>query len=209
MGKRVICKICGKDGTTVVERVPIPTFLAPFRVSKQSFLSPPVGTSKGNVTDGATFCHVLEISQKEYALGQQQILEMQDVTVGKQALAHINLLLLSAAGLDVQPDAKHNDMEVCSTSKALSGMSMSDSWCVPTTMLTHLTPKEVKQQIGFYDLKMLLLYVAVICGGDLTIMTHTTSILIQLEEWVFYFEVVWGWTIIRFKDYATTYCCRQ
>ncbi len=114
------------------------------RVGEKSFLSPPVAISKGNATDRTTFHYVLKFSQNEYALGQQQIFEMQDVTVGKQVLAHINPLILSAAGLDVHSDAKHYDMEVCSTAKALSGMIMSDPWCVPTMMLTHLTPKKVK-----------------------------------------------------------------
>jgi hypothetical protein len=85
-GEPVICKICGKDGMTVVESIPIPTFLTPVRVGEKSFLSLPVAMFKGNATDRATLCHVLEISQNEYALGQQQILKMQDVTVNAQAL---------------------------------------------------------------------------------------------------------------------------
>lgn len=93
-GKRVGCKIRGEDGTTVLETFAIKTFLAPVRVGEKCFGAPPVAMSKGNATDRATFRHVLEISQNEHALAQQQILEMQDVKVGEQALAQINPIVL-------------------------------------------------------------------------------------------------------------------
>ena len=75
--------------------------------------------------------------------------------------------------------------------------------------LANLVPKEVKRRTGFHDLKLMLSFVALICGGDLTIMTRTSSYLTWVEEWLFYFEFGWGRSTIRLCDYTTTYRCRE
>ena len=49
----------------------------------------------------ATLRHLVEICSNSHALSQQQLLEMNDVEVGKQDLSQINNSVLAVAGLDV------------------------------------------------------------------------------------------------------------
>jgi hypothetical protein len=93
---------------TVEKSIAVPTFFAPVRVGGNSFVLPPCNASRGNATDRATICHVLDICQNENALSQQQYIEMQDVKCGKQDLVQINPLILSAAGLDMHKEASGN-----------------------------------------------------------------------------------------------------
>lgn len=204
-GKHTTCNIHLDDGSTERVSIAIPTFQAPVRVGNKSFKSPPVNYSKGNGIDRATLRHVLEVSQNEHALAQQQIIEMQDVKDGEQDLEQINPLILASTGLDVHKASRDIDAEM----KCIDDINVDSSWRAPKITLKCLVPKEVKRRTGFHDLKLLLGFVSVVCGGDMTVMTSTTSILTWLEEWVLYFEFVWGRTSIRFPDYASTYQCRE
>jgi hypothetical protein len=207
-GKRASYKIDKGNGTEVTETFLIPTFHAPVRVGgKRHFESPPEFESKGNAIDQSTLRHVLELSQDDLALSQQQFIEMQDVKDGKQELGHINPSILSTAGLDVHKQTESDHIAETKVGVG-SQCTVDDSWRIPTIPLKALSPKEVKRRTGFHDLKMLLSFVSVACGGDFDSITKTTSILTWLEEWILCFEFVWGRTIIRFTDNATTYCCR-
>jgi hypothetical protein len=44
-----------------------------------------------------------------------------------------------------------------------------------------------------------------VCGGDLDLMTRTSSKLTRLEEWVFYLEMIHGRTTTRWQDYEHNY----
>lgn len=196
----------GKKVATVFTT--ITPFLVPEYVGGKSFAAPPKKMSRGNATDRAILRHVTDLSENEYALAQQQIIEMQEVHDGTLKLEHINSTVLSAAGLDVHIDASSSDeSESNSTSDLVD--TTDDSWRVPTITLKDLVPKEVKRRTNFNDLKHLLSFVSATCGGDLSLITRTSSILTWLEEWILYFELVSGRTIIRFSDYATIYNCRE
>jgi hypothetical protein len=54
----------------------------------------------------------------------------------------------------------------------------------------------------------LLSLLPVVCSGDLTTMTHASSMLTWIEEWILCCEFVWGWTLLRYKDFSKDYCCR-
>jgi hypothetical protein len=73
--------------------------------------------------------------------------------------------------------------------------------CVET-----LTPKDVRRRTGFDDIIQLLSYVAVVCGGDVGLMTLRQSRMTWLEEWVFYLEKAYGRSRIRAEDLADDYC---
>ena len=53
-GKWVDCKIQQKDGTEVVENVPVPVFMTPRKIGANSFDSPPTSLSRGNAIYQAT-----------------------------------------------------------------------------------------------------------------------------------------------------------
>ena len=206
-GKKTMYKHLQKDGKEITKTFSIPTFFAPVRIGTGSFVAPPTTFSRGNATDRATLRHVREICENADALAQQQLVEMQDVKDGEQHLGHINPTILSAVGLDVHCGTGTDNNDVVDSSN--QSENTSNTWRAPTILLKDVVPKEVKRRTGFHDLKMLLSFVAVVCGGDTTIMTSTTSILTWLEEWILCFEFVWGRTTIRYTDYATTYCCRE
>ena len=55
--------------------------------------------------------------------------------------------------------------------------------------------------MGFIDLYYLLPYVTVVCGGDIDMMITTCSKLIWLDEWILYFEYIYGHSKNRWIDY--------
>ena len=207
-GKSTICNLEQKDGSMKDEHVPIPTFWAPRRIGENSFVSPPTISSKGNGNDRATLRHVMEITNNEYALAQQQILEMQEVSAGTQRLMNINPSILAISGLDVHTAADKSNLDTMTSTRKLTE-EINDSRREPTCKLQSLVPKFVKRRTGFRDLKLLLSYVAAICGGDLIKMTRTSSTLTWLEEWFVTLEFCWGRNILLFPEYATMYCIRE
>ena len=206
-GKSTMCQLVQANGESKDESITIPPFWAPQRIGDKSFHSPPETESKGNSTDRATFRHVMEISNNEQALANQQILEMHDVDRGEQDFGNINPRILSAAGLDVHLNAHDG----CATRDTITDTTddLNDSWRMPAITLAKLVPNEVKRRTGFHDLKLMLSFAALICGGDLAVMTRTSSQLTWLEEWLFYFEFGWGRGTIQLCDYITTYRCRE
>ncbi len=84
-----------------------------------------------------------------------------------------------------------------------------DSWRDPIFIVRDLMPKEVKRLTGFDDLKMMLSFASIVCGGDLTKMTRTNSMLTWLEEWVIYYQFIWSQTIVRYEDYEKQYRYRE
>jgi hypothetical protein len=60
----------------------------------------------------------------------------------------------------------------------------------------------MQRRTGFKDVGSLLSYAAVLCDDDLGQMTPTVFVMTWLEEWVFYFEMMYGGTTIRISDYA-------
>jgi hypothetical protein len=133
------------DGSVKRQTFPIEPFLAPVYVGKNSFKSPPQTMSRGNARDRATLRHLAEICSNSYALSQQQLLEMNDVEVGKQDLSQINDSILAVAGLDVHKGCldeggKSGGSPSSPTNREAVG---NDLYCSPVWKLDKLTPKEV------------------------------------------------------------------
>jgi hypothetical protein len=137
-------------------------------------------------------------------LAHQQIVEMIDVEHGTQQLSQINPAVLAASGLNVHTGNSDND-----TNCDEDTHHDNESWCDPIFIVRDLVPKEVKRLTGFDDLKMMLSFASIVCGGDLTKMTRTNSMLTWLEEWVLYFQFIWSRTIMRYEDYEKQYHCRE
>jgi len=68
-----------------------------------------------------------------------------------------------------------------------------------------LTSDVVQSCTGFCDVQCFLYFVAIVIGGDIDSMTNTCSYLSWLEEWFFFFEMMYGYTGIRWEDHARNY----
>jgi hypothetical protein len=64
---------------------------------------------------------------------------------------------------------------------------------------------EVKRVTGFPSLLHLLVFVVIVCDGSIEQMMVANSSLTWFEEWVLYFEFVWGRTCIRGIDAEEKY----
>jgi len=64
---------------------------------------------------------------------------------------------------------------------------------------------ETKMRTGFDDIHELLSFVAIVCCGDIAVMTKSVLFLSWLEEWLFYCEMMYGHSGMRWIDYARSY----
>jgi hypothetical protein len=69
----------------------------------------------------------------------------------------------------------------------------------------ELTTWQVSRQTGFKSLQQLLAAIAVFSNGDLEMMETRSSALTWFEEWYFYFEMVWGRSLLRWSDAEDKY----
>ncbi len=122
----------------------------------------------------------------------------------------INPTLREIVGLDVHIQTHDNGIRryVKSGGPRSEDSEDVDSWQKPVLTIQDLVPKEINRRTGFCDLRLMLSFVSVVCGGDLTTMTRTSSMLTWLVEWIICCEFVWGRTILRYKDFSKEYHCR-
>jgi hypothetical protein len=185
-------------------------FQAPLPTGIKGFHQPAKSVSKGNATDRATTRILLESSELN---ALQQRLEMEDVEQGVQSLQEINPLVRKAAGLHVHDgdlQEKENIVQgkkrfITTPNKCKEKTKDELEGRTPQIKLNDMVPREVHRRTGFRDLGSLLSYAAVLCGGDLVQLTRTDSVMTWLEEWVFFFEMMYGRATIRIGDYAKAY----
>ena len=70
----------------------------------------------------------------------------------------------------------------------------------PRCKPSDYSDEEVKRRTGFVSKDDMLLYITILCNGDLTKMRENSSSLTWYEEWFFYFEKKHGKTILRWVD---------
>ena len=68
--------------------------------------------------------------------------------------------------------------------------------------MKNLIANEVHELTGFADIFDLLSFSIIVCGGDIETLTYKKHRLTWMEEWVLYFEYVYGRTHIRVNDYS-------
>ena len=66
-----------------------------------------------------------------------------------------------------------------------------------------LSDKEIKRRTGFRNEKDMLVYIFIICNGNMKKLVHTSSALTWYEEWFFFFEMKYGRTCRRWEDAAS------
>ena len=64
---------------------------------------------------------------------------------------------------------------------------------------------EVKRRTGFSSLKNMISFIIILCNGDFNQIRYKHTSLTWLEEWFFYFEWIWGRTLLRWIDAAAVY----
>ena len=65
--------------------------------------------------------------------------------------------------------------------------------------------KEIKRRTGFPTESVLLLYIFVVCNGDVEIISKRQSSLTWYEEWFLHFEYKWGKSLTRLEDVHKTF----
>jgi hypothetical protein len=68
-----------------------------------------------------------------------------------------------------------------------------------------ISDAEVKERMDFASLFLLLMFVWIVCSGSIDDIMETQTIMTWFEEWVFYFELVRGRTILREVDTKRKY----
>jgi DDE superfamily endonuclease len=77
-----------------------------------------------------------------------------------------------------------------------------------------ISDDEIKEYTGFSSLAAMIAYIVVLCNGKIDEMTTISSDLNWFEEWLLYFERLWGRSCIRWVDCRRKYsiskrsCCR-
>jgi hypothetical protein len=152
-------------------------------------------TNKGTGNDRAIKRFVKDMIDTGHgrALLPEMILEQQELHPGFEN--YINPAIQELCGLTGNLSSTPTKVNIKSINKVQQSIFL----------MEMLTPKEIHQRTGFSDLSCMLSFASVICGGDIEIMTTTCSKLTWLEEWILYFEFMYGHSKNRWCDYASEY----
>ena len=66
-----------------------------------------------------------------------------------------------------------------------------------------LSDKEIKRRTGFCSEHDMLVYICIICNGQIEMMVRTSTALSWFEEWFFFFELKYGRSCGRWEDAAS------
>jgi hypothetical protein len=178
-------------------------------IGAKSSMAPPSTLSKGIGSDRQKNQTLLSVPPDSFELALQTTTELAD---GDGDLSTYNDYTLQLSGL-----AAHKELSSASKRQtklparpAKSGPTESSSKRkVPVITIHDMIPKEVHRRTGFCNLEQMLSYVMVLCDGDLNKVFSTTSTLTWLEEWVFYFELTYGRTRVRWEDYQADWILHE
>ena len=73
----------------------------------------------------------------------------------------------------------------------------------PTVQPGKLPSCEIKRRTGFKSESDMMAFIIVVCNADKQKILCTSSNLTWFEEWFFYFEFIWGRTLLRWEDAAS------
>ena len=119
-----------------------------------------------------------------------------------QMLDEVHPYLQQSVGLD-----QHIKSPQKKTSKVpLVGKKKSTAVDVPPVIDPNtISDHEVQVCSGFCSLLLLLCYIAVVCDGNILMMVEMTTCLTWFEEWFFFFEMLWGWSLQCWVDAEHVY----
>lgn len=185
----------------------------PIPISRKGSKAEPTTVSKGIGFDRARKRSLSEIESDSHAMACQQILEMNDIMDGSTSWDMINGDLCQAAGLehhkklDAVTKVENRVRSVPRNKPAPRHKRRRKEYRKESTInFNELTPKEVYRRTGFVDLKAMLSYMAVVTNGDFSLMTKTSSTMTWMEEWLFFFEMIYGRTALRWSEHEKCWC---
>jgi len=212
------------DGTSRIINEFIMFLDLPFPHGQKHFKSPPTSISKGISADQLVAGANHEWSYMPGCPSSLwQTVEMTVIHIGEQQLGDINPNVCKATGLSVherkkqskQPTEKRIAKQFCSmkVAKKMKGKKESYKNYLRIYKMQNLIPEQVclknwvflKQNTDFCNLRELLCFVAIVCNGDFNKMTKWGSYLSWLEEWLFYFQMIYGHGMVWWCDYAEKY----
>ena len=75
----------------------------------------------------------------------------------------------------------------------------------PTILPKTASKSEIKRRTGFKSETAVLKYIMIVCNGNFNTMTSTKSNFTWFEEWMLFFEMMWGKTHTRVEDLLGMY----
>lgn len=75
----------------------------------------------------------------------------------------------------------------------------------PPVLDLNIADSEVKRRTGFESLHTMLVYIFIVCNGDVAVVTKRNTSLTWFEEWFLHFEYKWGRTLSRLWDATKIY----
>ena len=76
---------------------------------------------------------------------------------------------------------------------------------IPLFLPQQLSNKEIKRQTNWESEDVMMQYVLVVCNGEFNKLQKRVSTMAWFEEWLLYFELIWGRTLLQQEDVITTY----
>merc|ERR1712032_1206587 len=182
-------------------------FLAPVQTGKKSLAN--ISTARVNKGTGNDRAIATTVTKMIKLCGDRAVLP--EVILQQQESFDINPNVKSLCGISNCNNNSHRTPLLNNNNKKKRGnilhQYVEQSYIF---VLNELTPKEIKRRTGFCDLFYLLSYVIIICGGDMDQITVTSTKLTWLEEWIFFFEYIYGHSKNRLCDYESEYnLCRN
>jgi DDE superfamily endonuclease len=119
-------------------------------------------------------------------------------------LDEINDVVAENAGI-VKPTTCNNPIRYYIKKKTKKEKLEREEGPMLIARLNKLTDKITKVRTGFPSTSAMIAFIVVACNGDIDLISKTTTTLTWLEEWVIYFEIIWGKFSRRWVDLTIKY----
>ena len=142
----------------------------------------------------------------DFSVSYQQLIELQSPPKNQMPVSTDQYNpFLSPLGIRTQSYKKKRGFKRCATYQTRKKSSFDYNHLCPTVVPNSLSKRQIKRRTGFKCETAMLKYMMVVCNGSFKIMTQTQSSLTWFEDWMIFFEMMWGKTHTRVEDFVTTY----
>jgi len=151
-------------------------------------------SSKGLGVDRFQAKLLSEIATESWTAATQQCSQLSDESAPE--LSQVNESVLKSAGLDVHVRTERRKRKEPPKMEELPD---------PVILPSNMSDNAVKLHTGFPSLFILLAFVVILCDGSIATMTEKVTNLTWFEEWIVYFEWVWGRETLNLESIANKY----
>jgi len=152
-----------------------------------------VTTNRGLVVERFQAKILSQVEETSWMAATQQCSHLSDTSAPD--LRQLNETVRQAAGLDVHVQAG-NKRKYGQTTVPLPE---------PQVHPENISDDEVKIRTGFRSLLLLLAYILIVCNGSVEAMTEKATNLTWFEEWMIYFEWIWGRECLTLESLANKF----